>query len=72
MPSSRPPLAARATRRRAPVTAEQLRTEANRHDRLAEALLGQNQRVAAALQRGIAMGLREAGVLLGLESTPGT
>lgn len=63
MPPSRPP-----ARRRAPLTAEQLRAEANRHDRLAESLLGQNQRIAAALQRGIAMGLRDAAELLGLES----
>lgn len=57
---STPPDAARP-----PDPLKRVLAEADRHDRLAGSFLRQGQRVAAALQRGIAMGLREAAAMLG-------
>lgn len=67
MSKSRPPAAAPAAAHR-PYSVERVRAEADRHDRSAVELLKRGQRIAAALQRGLAMGLREACELLGGEA----
>ena len=63
-----PPARQQCRRRAQPRSIEQVLKEATRHDRLAESLLKRDQRVAAALQRGMAMGLRDACNLLGYEA----